>query len=206
VKATFRPIVWLGPITPWENRRSRWTFKASWQATLDLLDRELDYLNAEAVIIEADFSESDIRIDGMPRSNARQPEFPGVRISFDTSMGRLAYQTDTCDNWQHNVRSIALGLEALRAVDRYGITSRSEQYAGFKALPAGPTPTFATVEDALTWLTSEEATGIRGADGLTPKAAYRMASRRHHPDAGGQPKLWDKVNAAHQMLTKAGWL
>jgi hypothetical protein len=39
--------------------------------------------------------------------------------------------------WQHNVRAIALTLEALRAVDRYGATETGQQYTGFKALPAG---------------------------------------------------------------------
>jgi len=34
------------------------------------------------------------------------------------------------------VRAIALALEALRKVDRYGVRSGS-QYAGFKALPPG---------------------------------------------------------------------
>ena len=38
----------------------------------------------------------------------------------------------------HNLRSIALGLKALRAVDRYGVSRRGEQYAGFRAaLTAG---------------------------------------------------------------------
>lgn len=46
---------------------------------------------------------------------------------------RLVYATDTCGFWQHNVRSIGLGLEALRAVDRYGISKRGQQYAGFRA-------------------------------------------------------------------------
>lgn len=59
-------------------------------------------------------------------------------INAATEQKRLVYATDACRYWQHNVRSIALGLEALRAVDRYGISRRGEQYAGFRgALPAG---------------------------------------------------------------------
>lgn len=48
----------------------------------------------------------------------------------------LSYPCDSCDNWQHNVRSIALALQALRAVDRYGVTRRAEQYRGWGKLPA----------------------------------------------------------------------
>lgn len=205
--ATFRPLTWLGPITPAEQRRSRSTFKASWPSTLGLLNTELINLGAEAVIIEADFAESDIRLDGLPRANARQPAFPGIRISFGSKLGRLAYQTDTCEFWQHNVRSIALGLESLRAVDRYGITAHAEQYTGFKALPsaATPGPDLSTVEGALAWLRSEEVLGFVG-DGLTPKAAYRQASLRYHPDAGGDTSMWSRVDTAAQLLKEAGLL
>src|SRR5206468_4280936 len=138
MRMTFRPLTWLGPTTPAYRRRSRYAFKASWKGTLDLLERELTYLKAGEIAIEADFAESDIRLDGMPRGNARQPQFPGIRLAFNSKAGPLVYQTDTCEFWQHNVRSIALGLEALRAVDRYGITTRHEQYQGYRQIETGP--------------------------------------------------------------------
>jgi hypothetical protein len=34
--------------------------------------------------------------------------------------------------WQDNLRAVALGLEALRRVERYGIAQRGEQYAGWR--------------------------------------------------------------------------
>lgn len=71
-----------------------------------------------------------------PDAGGSHEDFAAVNAADDQR--RLVYATDTCVLWQHNVRSIALGLEALRAVDRYGITKRGEQYAGFTgALPAG---------------------------------------------------------------------
>lgn len=165
------------------DRRSRYTFKASWSSTLDLLDRELRLLDAANVILGVNLRQQDIRQDGWPRSNAQQPIHPGVEVSFNSGAiakldpvvrrglilirqaggdarsaakrhhpdvggdhadfvaiqaaidptKRLVYATDCCEFWQHNVRSIALGLQALRAVDRYGISRRGEQYAGFKA-------------------------------------------------------------------------
>lgn len=173
---------------------------------MSLLNTELLKLGANEVVIEADFRESDIRLDGMPRASARQPDFPGVRIAFESKHGPLKYETDSCVFWQHNVRSIALGLEALRAVDRYGITSRAEQYTGFKALPGGPRVTFTSAAEALTWLRSEECLGIVGGGLMAAKQAYRMAVRNHHPDAGGSPAMWARVNAAHQILVEEGYL
>jgi hypothetical protein len=76
--------------------------------------------------------------DGMPRANARAHQHPGVEISFDSQYGRLTYATDVFTTWQDNVRAIAKGLEALRAVDRWGVAKRGQQYAGFALLTAGP--------------------------------------------------------------------
>lgn len=139
ISFTYRPLQWDRPRTPVDQRRSRWPFKAGWSDTLNLLQRELGYLDARNCVLEADFREYDLRQDGMPRANARQPDFPGVRIAFDSKHGPLVYATDTHDFWQHNVRAIALSLEALRSVDRYGVTKRAEQYTGWKAIGSGPT-------------------------------------------------------------------
>jgi hypothetical protein len=138
VNVVFRPVaLWPHTETPRHQRRGPRTFKASWSNTLNLLDRELRHLKASNVILGAGFREEDLRLDGLPRSNAREPQHPGIEVSFDSPHGRLVYATDVCVRWEHNVRSIALGLEALRAVDRFGITRRGEQYAGWKQLGSG---------------------------------------------------------------------
>jgi hypothetical protein len=206
VKATFRPLVWTGPTTPEGERRSRYTFKAPWNDTLGLLDRELDYLDAAELVIEADFREQDIRLDGMPRGNCRQPEHPGVRIAFDSQHGPLIYQTDSCSWWQHNVRSIALGLEALRAVDRYGVTRHGEQYTGYRAIESGiamPGRPQMTRDQALAAL-AKLAGWVHISNPEEPallKAAHRAAARRHHPDAGGKAADWDRLQDAMKVLS-----
>lgn len=206
MRFTYRPLTpggWEGPHTPNDQRRSRQTFKAGWADTMNLLDRELWYLGAENFVIEADFREQDIRLDGLPKANARQPDFPGIRLAFDSDHGPLIYQTDTCVYWQHNVRSIALGLEALRAVDRYGITHRAEQYTGFKAI-AAPVQLFNTVDDAVNWLVDPDTIGFVGARGVELPKVLKIVARRYHPDNGGDPQMWAKYDKAAQMVKKAG--
>jgi hypothetical protein len=177
LNVTFRPLpTWPHP--PTSPRRSRWTFKAGWQSTLDLLDRELRLLGATNVVIGAAFRERDLRLDGLPRSDARAPDHPGIELSFDSRHGRLVYATDACEWWEHNVRSIALGLEALRAVDRYGITRRGEQYAGWKQLTAGG-------PDA------ERGRRLISEHGGVTKALFAT-----HPDHGGDPADFADVQAA----------
>jgi hypothetical protein len=55
-----------------------------------------------------------------------------------TQEDAFQFAVDKFATWQDNLRAIALGLEALRKVDRYGITKNSEQYTGWKQLEAGP--------------------------------------------------------------------
>lgn len=188
MRYTFRPLRWSEASTPWDERRSRWTFKASWQSTIDLLARELDYLDARNVVIEADFREQDLRLDGLPRSNARQPQHPGVRIAFESKHGPLVYATDSCERWEHNVRSIALGLESLRAVDRYGVTKRGEQYTGWKAI--GGSAGVSTVEEAR--------------DLIDGYGGERQAVKATHPDHGGDAVAFGQVQAAREILRTAG--
>src|SRR5947208_1880483 len=78
-------------------------------------------------------TESDIRLDGRPRARA-VASHPGVVLAFDSRHGPLKYAVDTFDRWQDNLRAIALGLEHLRAVDRYGVTRRGEQYTGWRQI------------------------------------------------------------------------
>lgn len=185
IQATFRPIaLWPHDSTPSYSRRSPHVFKASWQNTLNLLDRELNHLSARNVIIGCGLREEDLRLDGWPRSGAREPFHPGVEVSFDTKrvQHRLVYATDVCARWEHNVRAIGLGLEALRAVDRHGITRRGEQYAGFKALAAGSGP---SVE--------------RGRRLIDDHGSVNAALKATHPDHGGDPEDFADVQAAREL-------
>lgn len=199
MNATFRPLpVW--PYEPTRSRRHR-PFKASWSTTLYDLDREVSHLRGSAVIIAAGFAERDIRLDGMPRGDARAPSHPGVEISFDTrKLGRLIYRTDVCDFWQDNVRSIALGLEALRAVDRYGISPEGQQYAGWKALPAGEGRgvIIAGMPEAREiLLVAADAEDFAEWD---LEDLWRRAVKRTHPDQGGTDVAFMRVQAAYALL------
>jgi hypothetical protein len=138
MRATFRPL----PAWPYASQPTRHaTFRVSYARTLADLEREIGYLRGREVIIGLVTDESQVRLDGMIRADARINQ-PGVELSFEKPDGtRLVFHTDVHKgygtSWQDNLRAIALGLEALRAVDRYGITSTAEQYAGFAQLTSG---------------------------------------------------------------------
>jgi len=203
---TVHPIVqWPGkPTDAWSRKRA--PFKANWTKTLALLERELRHLGAENVKFRLDVRESDLRNDGQLRANAR-PRSPAVLIEFVATRlpGRpvLLYRCDTFGFWQDNIDAIARGLEALRLVDRYGVTPTGEQYAGFKALPASTAPTLTTAEAAGILEAYSEFPAARiHADAAAARDAARVAVFRTHPDRNsGQRSAFDRVEVAKRVLS-----
>jgi hypothetical protein len=213
VSADYPPNMTLRPLQRWpreETRnRTRSPFRSTWSATIKLLDRELYYLWGgryyPASVVQIALREQDFRQDGLPRASAI-PSMPGVILHIESDKGPLSFPCDKFDRWQDNLRAIALGLEALRKVDRYGITPGNEQYTGWKALPASPSH-FVSAEEAAEYLRAQSGPmRNNGTDLQTIQQAYRLARARTHPDRSGDRSLWDRVEAAADVLRAAGAL
>lgn len=205
LQATFRPLTqWPGKQTPSFSRR-RSPFKAGYARTLDDLEREINHLKGKSVVIQIDLEPRDIRNDGWPRSSAR-PKSPGVVVSFQSSKGPLSFACDTYTAWEDNVRAISLTMEALRAVDRYGSTRGNEQYKGFAQIEAPAATKPMTVEVAAALLASYHPTysghSVR-ANSEAREAAYRIAVKSTHPDAGGSHDEFVRVQEAKRVLDQA---
>jgi hypothetical protein len=173
---TFRPLE--RPVSSgWRSS----PFKAGWTSTVTLLAKELRAHGARRSVLEIDFREQDLRLDGLPRAD-RRAQSPGVVLSFQATAvpgsPQLRYEVGTYNDWRDNVRAIALGLEALRAVDRYGVTKRGEQYAGWKQLESGG------------------ASPTRGRDLIDQHGGVRQALFATHPDHGGNDRDFADVQAA----------
>lgn len=203
----------LRPLTSWPgahtSERVRSPFSATWSATVELLDRELWYLGPRGVyapsILQVDIPESKFRVDGMPRADAN-PRDPGVVLNIESRHGPLSYPCDKFTKWTDNVRAIALGLEALRKIERYGITPGNEQYTGWKALPQNGSSSV-TVEQAKTLLVNLAQNDGNGLDIGTMPQVYRRARASAHPDRrSGDRTLWDQVEQAAKVLQAAGAL
>jgi hypothetical protein len=165
---------------------------------MELLTSEIEKLGVKGTIaVRIDVQRGDIRQDGMLRARA-SVGFPGVVVSFESRYGPLSYATDEYDSWQANVRAIALSLQALRAVDRYGVSKWGEQYAGWRAIESGRTAAvFASADEAERWLQQYGA-------GLPLRSMLRVAAKVCHPDAnGGDRTAWNRYEAARQMLGTA---
>lgn len=200
----FKPIgVWTDPLTP-ADARKRSPFKATYNQTLDLLFREAELLGARRLVLQVDLQPSQIRTDGLPKGGARYGTNPGVIVSFTSKFGPLRYATDAYEDWKGNLRAIALGLESLRAVDRYGVSRRGEQYRGWAAITSGTSAAvFATSDDAETWL--RKAAAEESIDTWASwDALYKALAKRMHPNAGGNRDLWERLDAAATLMGVRG--
>src|SRR5690349_2449130 len=83
-------------------------FRAPYQDTINLLEREARQLGARQVVVELAITESDLRLDGQPYANTR-PRHPGVIVAFESRHGPLKYTADKFATWTENLRAIALG-------------------------------------------------------------------------------------------------
>lgn len=221
IPLVFRPIkVWPeGWQDPNRERRGS-PFSATYSSTLSLLELELRKLGATEAILQVDASDRDVRLDGGLRADAKV-RHPGVILTIDAAIGTLVYATDEFTGWggrpgwQENLRAIALGLEALRAVERYGIATRGEQYAGYReigsGIPLGDSSAPMTRAAAAAFLIEWGEWGDTPAtideildDGpLGPEVRssyFREAAKKLHPDAGGDPELFRRLSLARETL------
>jgi hypothetical protein len=74
------------------------------------------------------------RQDGLPYSNAREPDDPGVAVYFQLAGEPHCLPCDTFTRVADNIAAIAGHIEAGRKQQRYGVASVQQMYAGFRVI------------------------------------------------------------------------
>ena len=178
-------------------------FKAAWSTTNWELRRELAMLGVAQGVLEVDVADPLRGIGKRDRVVLEDAKVKSPRVALRFAhpyQGPLVYHCDQYLDWKDNVRGIRLGLEALRAVDRYGITSSHEQFAGFKALPSTTGPTMTATRAAELLRTEENDTRSILGDAEVAKRAVRWAVKHAHPDVGGSAERFQQVQTARKVL------
>lgn len=191
-------------------------FSASWDSTMDVLDREVWALGGEreATIMLAHPPHA-FRADGgiHAKFQDKAPQHPGVILVVKSQHGELTYATDKFKGWRNNVRAIALGLESLRRVERYGIGDAGQQYVGYKALgtgmPMGVRPAALSLGEAAQILahgfgdgsTYKEADVL--ADFTVARRCYVQAAQVLHPDKPtGDDEKFKRLDEAWRLVQR----
>ncbi|MGP9819240.1 J domain-containing protein [Salinarimonas sp. NSM] len=157
-----------------------WTFGES----RDALMGELSKHGARGIVISTN---RQLRRDGLPLASGRIPEDDGVAIYFTRAGRPLAMACDRFLRAEHNMRSLTLALEAMRALERHGGGVMMERaYAGFAALPSPGA--------ARPWHVVLGVSPVASVDEI--RAAHRRLIKEHHSDHGGSDDRAAEINAA----------
>lgn len=167
--------------------RTQASFKVTSAAALQSLDDELRRLGATDSVLS-----TNIPVTQAGRFYARYAdsrlEDPGVAVWFQLDG---EWRVIACDRWttlRANVRSIALTINALRGLERWGTSQLLERvFRGFTALPGSGDP-------FRPWWSAFSFVGIPTLE--EAERAYRELARINHPDRGGDPARMAELNAA----------
>jgi hypothetical protein len=170
---------------------------------------ELAHFGAERgdVVISTNI---ELRRDGLPRSDRRPPDDPGVAVYWERDRGdRECMAIDLYTSVAGNLAAVAATIDAMRAIERHGgaqILKRAFQ--GFKALPSSTTPAL-NVETAAQVVASRAVSGpaLGGVatsiidDEQFAREYIRRAAAKAHPDAGGRAEDFQLVQEAKRVLS-----
>lgn len=128
---------------------------------------------------------------GTPRADRREPEDPGVAIYFQLHGKDRVLACDRWDSVAGNIAAIANHIDALRRVDRYGVGTLDQAFAGYDALPPPGT------SNRPPW---RKVFGIPDDLPASPSAInvfYRELAKKFHPDQpGGSHEAMAQLNEA----------
>lgn len=147
------------------------------------LSGELSRLGASGEILSTNV---ETRLDGLPRSGQAEPNDSGAAVYFKLKGKPRCLACDTWDRVADNIAAIAQHIDALRRIDRYGVGTMEQAFAGYAQLPSAAGSWFIVLEFSeppKSWDVIE--------------ARYKSLARMHHPDAGGNTETMAKINAAY---------
>ncbi len=170
----------------WNNKK--------WLTVSDGVSRVLDSLermgiSRDDIVISTNM---ETRLDGLPRSGAKEPSDPGVAVYWrknHKSMMRCM-AIDRYSNIADNLAAIAATLEAMRAIERHGGAEILERtFTGFAALPEKASEPWRDVLGV-----GNEDMGPTQVDSIAKKLLMK-----YHPDHGGDRNKFEAVVAARKQ-------
>jgi len=164
-------------------KRERGAFRCTLAGALSNLHDQLRLLGAKGLVLSSNYT--------LGSSN---PADPGVCAYFTHDGVSLAIPCDRWSRIEGNVQAVALTVEAMRGMNRWGAKHMIRaMFSGFKALPA-------PVNGARAWWAVLGCN--RQAGKLVIQDLYRALAKERHPDAGGTTESFQELNEAFREFKK----
>jgi hypothetical protein len=148
------------------------------------LSAEIERLGGRNALLSTNLT---TRLDGLPYSNQKDPDDPGAAVYFTLKGQPRCLACDTWTTVAGNIAALAAHIDALRRIDRYGVGTLEQAFAGYAALPA----------PAADWRSTFYPDGTPA--GVTLDAVerrYRELALTAHPDKGGTDEAMARLNVA----------
>jgi len=165
---------------------SRSRFDVPFTSARDGLMEQIRLLGGRLPVLSSDL---ELRRDGLPYANQREPADKGVAVYFEWKGQPRVFACDRWDRIKDNIRALEKTIEAIRGIERWGASDMLERaFTGFTALPSPGAKR--------SW---REVLGFERAsnpDREGIELAFRSKAKRAHPDAGGSTEAMAELNAA----------
>ncbi len=127
----------------------------------------------------------------------REPDDPGVVAYYKKDGQQFAVACDQWSNLRDNARAVALYIDAKRALERYGVATRTSEFQA-QALPSGDEEAVAAAPPP-----HEVLDVAPDAPDAVVEAAAREKMKETHPDQGGTGEALQRVRQARQQMLEA---
>lgn len=168
------------------------TVKGSKKVTLptarERLADQLMRLEATSVVVSTNL---ELTRYGEPRADRAPPSDPGVAVYFQLKGKDRVLACDKWDSVAGNMAAIANHIDAIRRVDRYGVGTLDQAFAGYDALPPPG------ADNRPPWRKVFGFSPDQDVSAETIQATYRELAKLSHPDLqGGSHEAMALLNAA----------
>lgn len=180
---------------PRTRKPSRSRFDVSFTSARDGLMEQIRLLGGSLPILSSDL---ELRRDGLPYANQREPADKGVAVYFEWKGQQRVFACDRWDRIKDNIRALEKTIEAIRGIERWGASDMLERaFTGFTALPSP------NVKKTWREILGFPATSAPDREGV--ELQFRLKAKAAHPDAGGSNEAMAELNEARsEALREVG--
>lgn len=184
------PLQWPPgrPRRPYDHRKTgqfkRYGDRINIDYAIRRLRDELERIGVRDFVLSTN---QELRKDGWPRAD-RSADDPAIAVYFTLADKPHCMPCDTYGRMPDNIAAVAAHIEATRAIERHGVATVAEMFAGFEALPSP--------SDERPWRQVFELHREPRVSAAMVEATYRRLARERHPDHGGSDAMMSELNRA----------